>query len=173
VWIALFFQGWGNSLSDKVNSGIANVFLLQAFFSGPLFTLGYNAVSWSISVEAFFYLLYPLLVKRRAYMLVFIGYLVAFVLMPTALHDWLDLAFPNFFFFNPVARLLEFSFGMVLHEVFSRIRLSGAMATAAQAASVAAIIVLVPLTRAQSDAIRNVILLLPFGAVILSMAFDG
>ena len=173
IWTALFFRGWGNPLTEKLNSGIANILLLQAFFSGPLFTLGYNAVSWSISVEAFFYAVYPMLVKRAAYILVFVAYLLSFVFMPATIHDGLDQAFPNFFFFNPIARMLEFSFGMVLHDVFDRVRLSGIATTAIQAASLGALLVLVPLTRSLTDATRNVVLLLPFGTVILSMAFDG
>jgi peptidoglycan/LPS O-acetylase OafA/YrhL len=173
VWIALFFRGWGNPLTEKMNSGIANILLLQAFFSGPLFTLGYNAVSWSISVEAFFYAIYPLLVKRAAYAAVLLVYLASFVFMPDVARAEIDRAFPNFFYFNPIARLLEFSFGMVLHDVFTRVRLSSLPATALQAIGLGALCALVPVTRTLPDAMRNVVLLLPFGAVILGMAIDG
>ena len=82
AWIVLFFGQWGNSLPDRVNSGIANVLLLHAFFSGPLFNLGYNAVSWSISVEAFFYLLFPILVRRNACYGLFIAYTIMFLVLP-------------------------------------------------------------------------------------------
>ncbi len=173
IWIALFFQSWGNPLGEKINSGITNILLLQAFFSGPLFTLGYNAVSWSISVEAFFYALFPFLVKRRAYAIVFGIYAVIFLLMPASLHDWLNRAFPNFFYFNPLARLLEFSFGMVLYDGFGRLRPPVAVNTILQLISIVALLALIVVTWALPDSLRNFVLLFPFGALILTMSVDG
>ena len=38
---------------------ITNIFLLQSLIPLPIFFFGINAVCWSISVEAFFYLVFP------------------------------------------------------------------------------------------------------------------
>ena len=54
VWCVLFYSTWGNSGQKKFDSGVANLLLLQSFFAGFLYNLGFNAVSWSISDEAFF-----------------------------------------------------------------------------------------------------------------------
>jgi peptidoglycan/LPS O-acetylase OafA/YrhL len=173
LWIGLFFNGWGNSLSEKANSGVANALLLQAFFSGPLFNLGYNAVSWSISVEIFFYALFPFLLRGHRHGIVFAVYVLTFLLMPEGLRQWLVTAFPDFFYFNPFSRLLEFTCGMSLHALFRMWQPRPRLASVLQIGSLVALVVLVQATAAMPTHLRNVALLLPFSAVILAFAWEG
>jgi peptidoglycan/LPS O-acetylase OafA/YrhL len=171
LWALIFFRGWGNSLPDKLNSGIANILLLQAFFSGSVFNLGYNAVSWTISVEAFFYLLFPVLLRPRVPLLVLAVWTVGLLLMTSHVSASLETAFPSFFVFNPVPRLLEFVAGMALYKVFTHWRPSRWLATITQSASVAVLFLAIAATVGMDTQHRNVALLLPFAGVILSFAY--
>jgi peptidoglycan/LPS O-acetylase OafA/YrhL len=173
VWTMLFFNTWGNPLQDKLNSGIANILLLQAFFSGQLFNLGYNAVSWSISVEAFFYLIFPVILSRKAHFSIAVVYVLAFGLMPKHISDVLNNAFPSFFYFNPIARLLEFSCGIALYSFYLRCRMSKSWATLGQCFSIVLLAGVISLSAALPTHYRNVVLILPFALLILSFAFDG
>lgn len=173
IWTTLFFRHWGNNLPDKVNSGIANLLVLQAFFSGPLFTLGYNAVSWSISVELFFYALFPVLVRGRRCFIVLAIYVLLFLLMPRGVVQMLQAAFGDFFYFNPVARLLEFVCGMSLYALFRAWAPRMGLASVLQFGSLLLLVVLVPVTSGLPPHLMNVALLLPFSAIILTFAWDG
>jgi peptidoglycan/LPS O-acetylase OafA/YrhL len=173
IWTTLFFTNWGNGLTEKINSGVANILLLQAFFSGPLFTLGYNAVSWSISVELFFYALFPFLLRGHRCFIVFLSYVFVFLLMPHGISQWLQAAFGDFFYFNPLARLLEFVCGMSLHALFRAWVPRMSAASVLQAGSLLLLVVAVPATSGMATHLRNVALLLPFSAIILTFAWDG
>ncbi|MDE1174891.1 MAG: acyltransferase [Parvibaculaceae bacterium] len=121
IWIALFFTSWGNSTSDKLHSLIPNILLLHAWFPGPLYNLGYNAVSWSISVEAFFYLLFPFIRKPSAALLwcclTFSGILIGVAFWDKEINS----VFPDFFYFDPLARSMEFSAGILLFHISGRL----------------------------------------------------
>ena len=173
LWVLMFFRGWGNTLPEKLNSGIANILLLQAFFSGPAFNLGYNAVSWSISAEAFFYLLFPTLLRPRLPLFLAVVWAAVFLFIPSHVSAWLDTAFPNFFFFNPVARLLEFVSGMALYSLFTRWRPGLWLATASQVGSIAFLLWAIAVTSGLDTQHRNVALLVPFAGVILTFAYIG
>lgn len=146
---------------------------MHAFFSGTLFNLGFNAVSWSVSVEAFFYLLFPFLVYRHTRHFVFLCYLAAFLVIPSGVAQNLNSAFPDFFYFNPLARFLEFSFGMVLQRAFVRWKPTENWASVMQFISTAVLLWSIIATHAIDTQHRNLMLLLPFGLVILSCAHTG
>ena len=93
----------------------ANIFLLHAWLPFQGSTLSYNGVSWSLSVEAFFYLCFPWLLaamKARgpapllagSFVIGFVVVLLATIFLPTqATFVW-----P----FNPLTRVFEFVLGM-------------------------------------------------------------
>ena len=121
VWCVLFYSTWGNSGQEKFDSGVANLLLLQSFFAGFLYNLGFNAVSWSISDEAFFYLLFPIL-RRTGPAALFGAVIVLFLILNYSLH-WYNVlgnTFPGYTYFFPPIRILEFCSGIVLAGNFKR-----------------------------------------------------
>lgn len=113
--------------AQSIFGGIASVFLLQAWIPAADAHFAWNIVSWSLSVEAFFYSVFPVLAplvllmgKRRrrvlqAGMLVIIVALGIFATimlpdngqLPDTVASWLVYTFP-------LARLPEFVLGMTL-----------------------------------------------------------
>lgn len=116
VLTVVFFHGWGNSITDRVNSGVANVTLLQAWFIGDVYHLGYNAVSWSLSVEAFFYAMFPLLRRPKVAAAWIGGHSIVLGMLP--LHG--VAVDPSFAYFNPLARTLEFCMGILTFAIVSQ-----------------------------------------------------
>nr|WP_082081531.1 acyltransferase [Methylocucumis oryzae] len=103
----------------------ANLFLLQSFGPDRSYFFSGNALSWSISDELFFYLCFPVLILafcryRWLVSLVLLGACVCIIgLMPF---------FPGrvtehtIFYINPFVRLVDFTIGMALFEVFARLK---------------------------------------------------
>ncbi|HEX4140160.1 MAG TPA: acyltransferase [Candidatus Methylacidiphilales bacterium] len=92
-----------------------NILLLHAWLPWQGSVLSYNGVSWSLSVEAFFYICFPWLLgvmKTRgpaplligSFVLAFIIVLLAAIFLPAQSH----FVWP----FNPATRLFEFVLGM-------------------------------------------------------------
>lgn len=111
-----------------------------------------NAVSWSISVELFFYIMFPFIFFTRVRNMVLFAMLWAagvfsFMAVVSWHPQWFSFSpeVPNllesgvtehsFFYFFPPVRLCEFIGGMLTYQVFKRVRLSDASATIAQAAA--------------------------------------
>ena len=108
---------------------LSNLFCLQSLIPIPSFYFGYNAVSWSISTELFFYLIFPWLVKFNPFRLAvfflvlsfFIctaSYLLALSSLPTFSHLHLDVAsIHGFVYINPIFRLPEFIIGILAFKI--------------------------------------------------------
>lgn len=134
-------------------TGVAHLAMVQAWIPLSIFYFSYNAVAWSISTEAFFYLVFPLLVRNWAQTWkVKLAGTVAVLVALVALTTWLQL--PDYgnpyngndgwkatvhgtIYVNPVARLLEFVTGMVLARVWSGAKAPSAGWTAAECAALA------------------------------------
>jgi peptidoglycan/LPS O-acetylase OafA/YrhL len=118
-----------------VAQAVANLFLVHAWTADMTYMLGQlNGVSWSLSVELVFYLLFPLLIVlvRRIKVdnlwrwAIGVGALVT--LMPALAQPFLPeqpqfvfpvMSWPELWFLNwgPPARVLEFVFGMLLARI--------------------------------------------------------
>ena len=105
---------------------IANAFLLQSWVPSYSWCFSFNGVSWSISTEAFFYLMFPLLILRRGrfwikYLLATVG-IVIFIFAVYALSDWIPQT--GWATVNPLmqcfpfVRLFEFMTGMAVGHLF-------------------------------------------------------
>ena len=108
----------------------ANLLLVQSWSMDVLSAMSMNGVSWSISVEVFFYLLFPaLILTRRFWPLWLLGSLAVLMygmLMATnagELEETMDGAsWLNFIHVGPPARFLEFLAGVLTALVFKRLR---------------------------------------------------
>jgi len=100
-----------------------NILLLQSFY--PLEGIKFNAVSWSLSDEMFFYLLFPLLIvwfvkSRRSFYIfwtlaiIFIFYLIS-LYQGSKYENWI-------FYLNPLTRIVDFSLGIVLFNICTSTR---------------------------------------------------
>ncbi|GGV30839.1 acyltransferase [Streptomyces longisporoflavus] len=114
IWV---FYLWGGVPTDDF-SFVASLFLVQTWFPGVVPTLPGNGVAWTLSVEAFFYLLFPfairgaLRLRTRTLALLAGGGLVAMWLVKwwTVVH--LSPFASEWVMRNPVSRLPEFGVGM-------------------------------------------------------------
>jgi peptidoglycan/LPS O-acetylase OafA/YrhL len=93
----------------------ANVFLFHAWLPYQGGVLSYNGVSWSLSVEAFFYLCFPwllgLMKSQGAALLLIVSFVLAFAIVLFSeifLPGYAPFVWP----FNPLTRLFEFVLGM-------------------------------------------------------------
>jgi peptidoglycan/LPS O-acetylase OafA/YrhL len=111
----------------KIGTLLTNITLTKSWLPLKEFFFSYNAPSWSISDEMFFYLLFPvllpLLVKfcrsaKRIWIavIVFIAlYIGVAAMVPAEQHHYI-------FYINPVLRLADFVLGIMLFQLWNRNR---------------------------------------------------
>lgn len=98
---------------------VTNIFLIQAWFP-QTFDFWNNGASWSISVEAFFYVMFPLLriipmeVVRRYWTILFSIFLAFAVLPGLSLLVFTDASPVRTFYSVPIFRVSEFLIGILL-----------------------------------------------------------
>jgi peptidoglycan/LPS O-acetylase OafA/YrhL len=102
-----------------------NVLLLHAWVPLGAFVFSFNAVSWSVSDELFFYLLFPIFVRaRRIYPYVVGAGALTLAIVVTANHSWFtppaSTAWQNWILQHPLSRLLEFLVGVACGRYFVR-----------------------------------------------------
>ncbi len=101
----------------------ANLLLLHAWLPFEGSALSFNGVSWSLSVEAFFYLTFPWLLivlnRRGELVLVASAFALGFVIVSIATIFWPKNAtyVSNF---NPAGRLFEFTLGMATGRMWMK-----------------------------------------------------
>lgn len=108
-------------ITGKINwlHVLLNAIFTQAFFPGYALTV--NSPGWSLSIEMFFYVLFPVLLsfavkKPKA----FIGFAILFYMLSQVLHLWMvntyrpvyGTAIHEFIFYFPLFHLNEFLIGM-------------------------------------------------------------
>jgi peptidoglycan/LPS O-acetylase OafA/YrhL len=101
---------------------ITNLFLVQSFIPSKQYYLSFNSVSWSISAELFYYLLFPLLIviiNKRTKTIIALTIslpLLTLYLFPANLDSkWFLYIFPFF-------RIFDFIIGIIIFSVFLKFR---------------------------------------------------
>jgi peptidoglycan/LPS O-acetylase OafA/YrhL len=108
---------------------VANAFLVHAWVPFQEFFFSFNAVSWSLSTELGFYLIFPLLVRGRSGSLpwtalaISLAMAAGFVLLGTAsgltlIADASEPSLLGIILVNPLARLFEFTLGIFACAVY-------------------------------------------------------
>lgn len=114
LWIAV--AAYLGYLVIEPDTFAANIALVHAWIPLPRFFFSYNAVSWSISTEFGFYLLFPVLIlglgttwwwKLPLTLLIALSLVALCYLVP--MHPGMAL---GIYMVNPLARLFEFTLGM-------------------------------------------------------------
>jgi peptidoglycan/LPS O-acetylase OafA/YrhL len=174
-----------HSVGSAAASGLASALLLQAWI--PTWAMVWNAPGWSLSVEAFFYAVFPFVLPRvRAVWRAGIalgatwGAALLFPLAYLALHPgqlanrWDDPVLEAIKFL-PVVHLPKFVFGVVLGLVFVRRpqlpRAQGAAMSVG--AAVALLLVLSVSDRIPYVLLHSGVLVPLFGALIFGLATGG
>ena len=127
----LLAAGWFglHSTSGEYGTGalgaITSLFLVQAWFPGNYPAYSYDSVSWSLSCEAFFYLLFPFVVaaaatRRNRTVVGAVGTALALGVAATLLINPLGATGENIVYINPLIRLPEFLVGVALGIVVVR-----------------------------------------------------
>jgi peptidoglycan/LPS O-acetylase OafA/YrhL len=159
----------------RADALIAQVLAVQAWFPREEFYLGINSPAWSISVEAFFYALFPLLVRslarsfatataRAVFVMAALTWVCAAAVFAIPHHAdvWTTYVFP------PV-RLVDFVVGMLLGIAFLRgYRLPGA-ATAWEIAAVCAIAAALVVIPRVPTGLQYSLWPLPFWAALIAI----
>ena len=132
LWIASMSSGYSPLTQWPWLRGMSHWSLLQAWYPANNWVCCYNGVAWSISAEAFFYALFPLLLLGTArqfwvkYVCVFATTFIGLIWMAGVLPAQLPIkAVANealdprvFAHFFPPFRLLEFMTGMAAGMIF-------------------------------------------------------
>lgn len=118
-----YFQSADSPGFHPILAALSNLTLTQSFIPLRSIYFSYNVVSWSISDETFFYLLFPFLLpfisrKRAATLLLIILILIVPIL---------SLTYPTnnphyYYYIFPVVRLVDFAIGISLFNIWKSIR---------------------------------------------------
>ncbi len=102
---------------------LANVFLVHSWIPYPIYFFGFNSVSWSLSTEFFFYLMFPILAlnwRRTWHVKVLLCALLAYGMIAFSEVHHLKpfdgrqiMSIDGMVYICPLARLLEFALGML------------------------------------------------------------
>ncbi len=118
VYFLIFFNSLEYTFGDWVRVIINDLFLIQAFFSN-MFVLGINSGTWSLSVEAFFYLVFPLVIllfRSKPKLLFFISIFYTLIININIISENSSLLvndqLKNIHYSNPLMRLNEFLLGI-------------------------------------------------------------
>jgi peptidoglycan/LPS O-acetylase OafA/YrhL len=143
VWVFFFVGGFQYV---DIESFVINALLLQGWVPDVKVYWGFNAVSWSISCELFFYVSFLFLVKlsvKQQVLLISVLLLIIFTLnvfLYGEVYFWI-------FYINPVSRLVEFLSGILVFRGYVFINERGGVtksaATQLELGSICAIVLFV------------------------------
>lgn len=93
---------------------LSNLLLLQAFIPLPDYYFSLNAPSWSISVEMFFYLLFPLLIRLNSFYLLLLS--TIFITVKIITSNYSNEFQHAMLYISPLLRLPDFLIGILAYR---------------------------------------------------------
>ena len=129
VTLVLFLFVVQNSLGEEPWKVIGSALLVQSWIPNVEWVFAGNGVSWSISTEAFFYVMFPLLLLGGEkkfwwkYFALFIATIICIALLQLGYNYSPESKWPDYQFvpqFNPFIRLLEFATGIAVGHFYMR-----------------------------------------------------
>ncbi|ENT2127126.1 acyltransferase family protein [Escherichia coli] len=109
----------GGGFSPNILSIIKNALLIQSYSVDKEDYFSFNAVSWSISVEMFFYVSFCFIIFARKRMLALFAALILINVIYMASYGEISDAFSHWFFYiNPFNRLPDFLIGIILCKLY-------------------------------------------------------
>jgi peptidoglycan/LPS O-acetylase OafA/YrhL len=157
IWPAYFVSFllgfWLCDYTWNTSTAIANLLMVQAWIPLSKYYFSYNAVCWSLSVEFFFYLLFPILIyqwSKTWHLKLFIAGVMAATLISLSnifhLEGYSDpsgkpeVTQHALLYISPLIRIFEFIFGMCVALGYSKtigFKLPISIATVAECAALA------------------------------------
>ncbi|MCB9046584.1 MAG: acyltransferase [Chitinophagales bacterium] len=117
IAIPLSFKG---ALTEWITRFVLNLFLIQSFVPSDDIYFYFNSVSWSISDEWFFYIMFPFIVfllYKRKYIKVAP---VILLLIPIMLYLAKEAYHEKYFYINPLLRIGDFVIGVILYRLYRK-----------------------------------------------------
>lgn len=120
LMLAFFCYYFNNTwVMDQQSSILYNLFLVQSFIPVAHTYWGFNAVSWSISTEAFFYISFLLLCLLKPKYLGCLFVVLISMLVAGHLHQFQSRDIMVWtYYINPVSRSVDFIAGMLLYHLY-------------------------------------------------------
>ena len=116
LWLWIYKGGPFDS--SFITNFLLNITLLQSFF--PIEGIKFNAVSWSLSDELFFYLLFPFIVfwavKHWRSFIIFFSVFIVIIIIASGLLSNHTLS-KWIFYTSPYLRLADFTIGVLLFNI--------------------------------------------------------
>ncbi len=135
VWPALAFSFivayWLLSLEWNTPIALSNLLMVNAWIPDRNYYFSYNAPSWSISTELFFYITFPLVIKnwnenwlKKIKIHLFILMFMFFIsnTLQSGIFGTFDTGFSmtGLLYISPATRVFEFAFGVLLANVWRK-----------------------------------------------------
>ncbi|MBD8531503.1 MULTISPECIES: acyltransferase [unclassified Massilia] len=161
------------SSATLAGSLVLNLALLQAWVPRSTWYFSFNTPAWSLSVEFFFYLAFPLLITIRSRTLLWAT--AALLCLKAGISINADSQNKFLLYIFPPLRLADFIAGILLHRLFSSVGpISNRTATLAQVLSLSALAIAAALSPFVSQGSRfDLYYLAPMGVLILSFAWQN
>lgn len=122
----------GNQSGHWLRISTANILLLHAWIPSPGFFFSFNSVSWSISAEVFFYLMFPILRHRwsttwhwKSLLVLVVSCAILTLATARGVPDAdfsqpMEISSTGIAYISPFVRIVEFVTGMLVASVFIR-----------------------------------------------------
>ncbi|WP_114783429.1 acyltransferase family protein [Botryobacter ruber] len=99
----------------------SNLFLVQSFIPVSDYFFSFNAPSWSISCELFFYLMFPWIILALYRKKINFAVCILFILLiPLGTYVFPPALEHRFFYINPLFRLADFLIGILIFELYDK-----------------------------------------------------